>query len=790
MLSHLMLLPSLACPASCSYCFGPREGGPRMGQETLAAVIRWQQCGGDEDGPLQITFHGGEPLLAGADFYQAALPRLRDELAPREVRFGLQSNLWLLTDRLCRLFQEYGVSLGTSLDGPQAINDAQRGAGYFRRTMAGIRRARTYGLAVGCICTFTSDSAPHVAQVFDFFLDEGLDFSVHAALPTLGQPTNGDALPPETYRQLLVDLLDRYLDNCDRIRISSLDAMCRSIGAQRGGTCTFGDCLGAYLAVDPQGWIYPCQRFAGKPRYRLGNVADCPTMDDLATVPFWRVLREREARIEEACGECAYFDICRGGCPYNVLAANGGHLDGAVRDPHCTAYRALFEAIGERALAELFGEENMAAVVEKGPDRHGLLQKGKLLAIMRGGPHPRQTAGRAREVVAAVALAASASPDEALQKLDRAGLITRPERALESLTALQRRLDAQPEEGLRNAYVHITYRCNLHCSHCYARSGPETSPLMAVDDLLCLVRQAAHAGFRKAVITGGEPLMHPQRDLLLDRLAGLREQVKPLQTVLRTNLGYPLRAALLERLARSTDQVVVSIDGDETSHDARRGAGTYACTVANLRALLAANPRANVGVTAVLSAEQVAGPEGDAVRTMAHELALPVRFKPMLPLGRAKKPGLVPASYSLLGDDAERLALGARVAATCGLGMNLYVGPDGACRPCYALMHERHQLGNALDEGLATVLARNDAYRHFTVDSNRKCRHCPLRYLCGGFCRAWSRSDDPDDPPVDCRALYRRAHELLLCALATLNTSSERWVAEGLPLADGPTDLA
>jgi sulfatase maturation enzyme AslB (radical SAM superfamily) len=183
---HLMLVPSLACPASCAYCFGPHKGGSPMTRATLDAVVRWQNALGDKD-TLEITFHGGEPLVPGIQFYRMALPLLRDGLAPRRVRFAMQSNLWLLTDELCDLFREYGVSLGTSLDGPEPINDAQRGTGYFSRTMASIKRARVHGLDVGCICTFTSQSAPHAQEIFDFFVREGLGFSIHAALPTLSR---------------------------------------------------------------------------------------------------------------------------------------------------------------------------------------------------------------------------------------------------------------------------------------------------------------------------------------------------------------------------------------------------------------------------------------------------------------------------------------------------------------------------------------------------------------------------------------------------------------------------
>lgn len=312
---------------------------------------------------------------------------------------------------------------------------------------------------------------------------------------------------------------------------------------------------------------------------------------------------------------------------------------------------------------------------------------------------------------------------------------------------------------------------------------------MAVDDVVDLVRQAAEAGFHKAVVTGGEPLMHPHPDALLDGLADLRGEVKPLRTVLRTNLAYHLTPALLARLARSTDQVVVSIDGDEASHDARRGVGTYARTVENLRALLAAKPRTEVGLTAVLTAEQMEGPEGQAVRALGDELDLRVRLKPLLPLGRGVNLDLAPQFYSSLEDSAEKMAYGTHIATTCGLGMNLYVAPGGACYPCYALRGERHLLGDALDEGLAAVLERNDAYRRVTVDSNSKCRQCALRYVCGGFCRAWSRDDNPNGPPSDCSALYARAQKQLLSALDVLNIQTESWAAAGLSLPTPPLQM-
>ena len=829
---HLMLVPSLACPASCKYCFGPHTGGASMSRRTVEAVVAWQQALG-ETKPLEITFHGGEPLVPGIDFYRMALPLLQEGLAPRTVHFAVQSNLWLLDEALCELFSQYQVALGTSLDGPQTINDAQRGAGYYQRTLAGMTLARQHGLQPGIICTFTAGSAQRYNEVFDFFLSQGLGFSVHAALPPLGKPGDGWALSPEAHGELLVGLLARYLEHTQHLRISTLDAMSRSISAGQGGICTFGDCLGKYLAVDPQGWIYACQRLCGMERLRLGNVHDHPTWADLQASSPWHLFQERQERIAEECGDCAHFEFCRGGCPYNALAANGdgfdqagfdqGYFSHGLRDPHCAAYKHTFEAITERALAEVFSEQNLAAVVAGGPSKHGLLRKGRLLQVMRGGAHPQELAPRARKAVAAAALGVSRSPEEAVEKLARAGLVSERAVALNSVRGLHDQLKNQ-SQGYVNAYLHVTYACNLACKHCYAAAGKErAAESMSPDAVSRLVQEAAQAGFRKVVITGGEPLVHPQRDELLERLAGLREEIKPALLVLRTNLAAPSEIGLLEKIVRCSDQVVVSVDGDEASHDARRGKGSYARTVGNLRRLADLSPgpsparggenaptpgpslmggenaptpgpslmggektahRAEMVLAATLGARQIKGEAGEAVRRLGEALGFSVRFKPVLPLGRAAGDGLAPEYYSSLDEDGEERLSRLQPAATCGLGMNLYVGAGGACYPCYAMTGPGHYLGNALDDGLGTVLAskRFQRLKQVTVDSNQKCRNCGFRYLCGGFCRAWGINGDPDAPPQDCAALQERARGLLRSALEALEVREERWLGAGLPI--------
>jgi radical SAM protein with 4Fe4S-binding SPASM domain len=185
-------------------------------------------------------------------------------------------------------------------------------------------------------------------------------------------------------------------------------------------------------------------------------------------------------------------------------------------------------------------------------------------------------------------------------------------------------------------------------------------------------------------------------------------------------------------------------------------------------------------LAAVLTAAQAQGREGKAVRALGEELGVPVRIRPPLPLGRAAAhPPALESHTSLEEDGAEVLAQRTEIHVTCGLGMNVYIAPDGACYPCYALHGRAFCLGNAIEQGLKEVIAseRFQALRARTVDTTPHCRACPWRYLCGGYCRAWRQGASIDAPPGDCSALQKQAQAKLYAALEALGIPPERWEA-------------
>ena len=353
---HVMIIPTLGCPSKCHYCWSSDERSPRMSIETVREITEWLK--GYQSNQITITFHGGEPLLAGAEFYRQALPILSEGLAHLTPTFALQSNLWLLTPDMARILAEYRIPIGSSIDGPEEINDVQRGKGYFKKTMRGYDIARANGLEVRFICTFTNRSVERKEEIFDFFLQNGFPLKLHPALPSLRSENPKEwALEPEAYGELLVYLLDRYLENLGRIEVMNINDICRGVFTRHGTVCTFVDCMGTTLAIGPDGSIYPCYRFVGMPEYVMGNVYDRPGPEDLARSDAWRLMQEFREYVDRECKGCPHIKYCRGGCPYNAITPTDGEIRGV--DPHCTAYRRIFDEITDRMNKELYDSTDM-----------------------------------------------------------------------------------------------------------------------------------------------------------------------------------------------------------------------------------------------------------------------------------------------------------------------------------------------------------------------------------------------------------------------------------------------
>ena len=358
MVFHVMLVPTLGCPSNCGYCWSSEEGSELMSIDTLKQTVNWLKTLREDS--VTVTFHGGEPLLAGLEFFETALPLIKTELSHLKPALAIQTNLWNMTDDIAELFSTYNIPIGSSIDGPEELNDYQRGKGYYQKTMHGYQIAKAHNLKVSFICTFTSYSIQHKEAILNYFLENDLTLKLHPSLPSMRDDNPDEwALSPEDYGELLVYLLEEYLNKMDEVEIMNIDNLAKSVFRRRGTVCTYVDCMGDTFAIGPDGSIYPCYRFVGMPDYVMGNVHDNPTLDDLAESKPWKLLMEFKDFVDTDCKRCNYIKFCRGGCPYNALAITDAKVEGV--DPHCPAYKRIFKEITDKATREMLSGSLMGS---------------------------------------------------------------------------------------------------------------------------------------------------------------------------------------------------------------------------------------------------------------------------------------------------------------------------------------------------------------------------------------------------------------------------------------------
>lgn len=148
------------------------------------------------------------------------------------------------------------------------------------------------------------------------------------------------------------------------------------------------------------------------------------------------------------------------------------------------------------------------------------------------------------------------------------------------ILSLRRRRRVLAREGVLVPPIIIysaTTRCNLTCPGCYSRRYDQEHEL-TLEEMDSLFTQAADLGVAWVVVTGGEPL---QREGLLSLLA----RHSQLLFFVFTNATY-LDPAVARTFGRLPHVVpILSVEGDKTLNDARRGQGAHARVMEGMASL-------------------------------------------------------------------------------------------------------------------------------------------------------------------------------------------------------------
>lgn len=351
-LSILVKPASSSCNLRCSYCFYADEASIRavpsygLMPETVSHALIEKAMKAAE-GSVTFLFQGGEPILAGLDFYRDFISYVQ-QTSPfgLTVQYAIQTNGTLLDEEWCRFFKEEHILVGLSLDGSRECHDRFRrdgaGKGTYDRVLRAARLLERAGVEHNILTVVTGHLARHTQSVFAALCRDGFRFQQYIpCLDPLGETRGGQgySLSPAQYGTFLKTLFDLWYRELERGHYWSIrwfDNLIWMLDGHAPEQCSMRGCCGLQYLVEADGSVYPCD-FYGLDEFRLGNILH-NSWAELDRTREVSGFVEDSQHVPETCGRCQWYPLCRNGCRRDRLV-EGDRLE---RNYYCEAYAEFF----------------------------------------------------------------------------------------------------------------------------------------------------------------------------------------------------------------------------------------------------------------------------------------------------------------------------------------------------------------------------------------------------------------------------------------------------------------
>lgn len=331
-----------ACNLSCSYCYYLDKAdyySKNMNVMSAGILEKYIQQYIEANKIPEITFvwHGGEPLLAGIDFYRKAVSLQRKYAAGKKIVNTLQTNGLLITAEWCRFFHENNFLVGVSVDGPEDIHDAYRrnrsGAPSFSKVMHAVALLHQYKVEFNTLTVVTNLSEGRGREVYRFLKSLGSRYMqflpVVEYLSESGRKGGKVIVKPGTevssaapwnvsatgYGRFLTDIFDDWVvSDVGQYFVQAFDMALAQWAGVRPGLCVYCETCGDALAVEHNGDVYSCDHFV-YPEFRLGNLMETSMSDMYRSIRQFEFGVNKRNSLPVYCLRCKYHFACRGECP-------------------------------------------------------------------------------------------------------------------------------------------------------------------------------------------------------------------------------------------------------------------------------------------------------------------------------------------------------------------------------------------------------------------------------------------------------------------------------------------
>lgn len=359
--SILIKPTSSNCNINCEYCFykclsSNREEYSKgfMTEENVEKLII--QAIDYADGYLAFAFQGGEPTLAGVEFFRRVVELQKKHNAKRlNIENTIQTNGILINEEWARFLAENHFLVGLSLDGPKKLHDRYRkdvkGQGTFEQVMKTVSLFEQYQVEYNILSVVTQESAKRASYLYKFYKRQ--HFSYVQLIPCMDEAGREQLIPqknpcavdPHTYGHFLCEMFDLWYEDFtkgEQMDIRMFSNLAQMAAGYQAEECGMNGCCNCYLVVEGDGSVYPCD-FYCMDEWRLGDISK--SFASLIQAEKARQFVEASRHISPKCQKCPYYSLCRGGCRrWREPFVEGKPGQNAL----CPAYEIFFAHTWER----------------------------------------------------------------------------------------------------------------------------------------------------------------------------------------------------------------------------------------------------------------------------------------------------------------------------------------------------------------------------------------------------------------------------------------------------------
>ena len=319
---NLLVKPTHECDLMCEYCYDRIEKSKvknKIITDDLIKEIAIKSCRAFEN--VNWIWHGGEPTIAGIDFYKRNI-KVINEIANKyntNIKFSMQSNGKNISNNKEFLKELSNLEINVSLSLDFTNNNIYRSSKEeFNNILKTVKKNN-----LSIINVINKEDFENLIYNYKRLENENINFMFNKRFNNYEN---------EESMNFIINNYKKYIDfilfEIDDIKDRTIkDIILSVISPESNKLCTLSNCIGTFININPDGDIFPCDRYgkSNSKNYNFINIKDIEfsLLEYLNSDVIKKLIDDNKFFINKYCkNKCNAYLFCNSSCKANRIDKN------------------------------------------------------------------------------------------------------------------------------------------------------------------------------------------------------------------------------------------------------------------------------------------------------------------------------------------------------------------------------------------------------------------------------------------------------------------------------------